>query len=107
MFGSQSMVAPLKRVIVKRPEEAFQSEDLIERQWRSLHYARPPDPDRASREHQQFVELLKAAGAEVLCLPADENTGLDSIYSHDPVLITDKGAVIFQTGKQARRGEGP
>jgi N-dimethylarginine dimethylaminohydrolase len=44
---------------------------------------------------------------EVLELPADDRTGLDSLYAHDPVLITDRGAVIFQTGKIARRGEGP
>ena len=28
-------------------------------------------------------------------------------YAHDPVLITDRGAIILQTGKPARRGEGP
>ena len=32
---------------------------------------------------------------------------MDSLYPHDPVLITNAGAVIFQTGKVARRGEGP
>jgi N-dimethylarginine dimethylaminohydrolase len=32
---------------------------------------------------------------------------LDSLYTHDPILITDAGAVILQTGKPERRGEGP
>jgi N-dimethylarginine dimethylaminohydrolase len=32
---------------------------------------------------------------------------MDSLYAHDPVLITDAGAVLLQTGKIARRGEGP
>jgi N-dimethylarginine dimethylaminohydrolase len=40
-------------------------------------------------------------------LPADDRTGLDSLYAHDPVLVTNRGAIIFQTGKVARRGEGP
>jgi N-dimethylarginine dimethylaminohydrolase len=31
---------------------------------------------------------------------------MDSIYTHDPMLMTEAGAVIFQMGKQARRGEG-
>ena len=103
------MVAPLRRVIVKRPEEAFRSgdSDSIAREWQPLGYTRPPDFNRASRDHREFVSLLATAGAEVLCLPADQRTGLDSIYTHDPVLITDAGAVIFQTGKPARRGEGP
>src|SRR5204863_675169 len=36
-----------------------------------------------------------------------DRTGMDSLYTHDPVLITERGAIIFQTGKPARRGEGP
>src|SRR5205807_9166550 len=60
-----------------------------------------------AREHQHFVSLLSAAGAEILYLPADGRTGMDSIYAHDAVLMTNKGAIIFQTGKPARRGEGP
>jgi arginine deiminase len=106
-FGSQSMVAPLRRVIVKRPEEAFRSREHIEKEWKGLAYTRPPDLARASRDHEHFVSLMRQAGAEALHLPADDRTGLDSLYTHDPVLITDCGAVIFQTGKTARRGEGP
>ena len=101
------MVASLRTVIVKRPEEAFRSRDAIEKEWNDLGYTRPPDLNRASREHETFVSLLTLAGAAVLYLPADDRTGLDSIYTHDPVLITEAGAVIFQTGKPARRGEGP
>jgi len=105
-FGSQSMVAPLRRVIVKRPVDAFRSTEQIGKEWRSLAYARPPELARASADHARFVALMTEAGAEVLYLPADERTGLDSLYTHDPVLITDRGAIIFQMGKPARRGEG-
>jgi N-dimethylarginine dimethylaminohydrolase len=101
------MVARLRRVIVKRPEEAFRKRDQIENEWNDLAYTRPPDLNRAAADHQKFVALLESTGAEVLYLPADDRTGLDSLYAHDPVLVTDNGAVIFQTGKIARRGEGP
>jgi len=106
-FGSQSMVTPLRRVIVKRPEEAFRSPEQIEKEWKALAYTRSPDLPRAVRDHERFASLMKEAGAEILYLPPDDRTGLDSLYVHDPVLITDRGAVIFQTGKVARRGEGP
>src|SRR5438445_10630375 len=106
-FGSQSMVAPLRRVIVKRPADAFRSTEQINEQWKSLAYVGPPELSRASTDHARFVALMTEAGAEVLYLPADDRTGLDSLYTHDPVLITDRGAVIFQTGKTERRGEGP
>jgi N-dimethylarginine dimethylaminohydrolase len=101
------MVAPLRRVIVKRPEEAFRNPETIEKEWAGLNYLKAPDFRLACAEHANFVSLLCAAGAEVLTLPADSRTGLDSIYTHDPVLISDAGAIVFQMGKSARRGEGP
>jgi arginine deiminase len=104
---AQSMVAPLRRVVVKRPEQAFQSAESIDRQWRSLNYLRPPDLSRAVGDHRRFVELVSQAGAQVFYLPADDRTGLDSIYTHDPMLMTDRGAITLQTGKPDRRGEGP
>jgi len=104
---TQSMVAPLRRVIVKRPEEAFRNEEAIQNQWAGLGYLRPPDLQIACDEHARLVAHLRESGAEVLELPADPRTGLDSLYAHDPVLISDSGAIVFQMGKNARRGEGP
>ncbi|HZI51885.1 MAG TPA: arginine deiminase family protein [Terriglobia bacterium] len=101
------MVGPLRAVIVKRPEQAFRSSAAIQAEWKELGWTRPPNLEIASREHRQLVALLEAAGARVYFLPEDSRTNLDSIYVHDPVLITDAGAVILQTGKVLRRGEGP
>jgi N-dimethylarginine dimethylaminohydrolase len=106
-FGSQSMVAPLRRVVVKRPREAFGSRERIAGQWRDLGFTSEPDLGRADAEHDQLVALLRAADAEVLHLPEEEGTTLDSIYVHDPGLITEAGAIVFRTGKPQRRGEGP
>ena len=101
------MVAPLRRVIVKRPEEAFQNAETIGQQWAGLGYLRRPDFRLACEEHARLVVILRNAGAEVLELPSDPRTGLDSLYAHDPVLVSDAGAIVFQMGKNARRGEGP
>lgn len=101
------MVSPLRAVVVKRPEQAFRSSAAIDAEWKELGWTRPPDLDIAAREHRQLVSLLETAGARVYFLPEDSRTNLDSIYTHDPVLITDAGAVILQTGKKLRRGEGP
>lgn len=105
-YGSQSMVRPLKKVLVKRPEEAFESQERIDAQWQSLDYLARPDYQRAVDEHRRFTSLLEAAGAEVACLPADGRTGLDSIYTHDPVAsVTDEGVILGRMGKDARMEE--
>ena len=101
------MVGRLRRVIVKRPREAFRNKAAIEAQWKDLNYTDPPDLAGAEKEFDAFVRVLEGSGAEVLSLPADDRTDLDSLYTQDPFIITDAGAVIFQTGKIARRGEGP
>jgi N-dimethylarginine dimethylaminohydrolase len=101
------MVAPLRRVAVKRPAQAFRSEEEIAGQWRELGFTGAPDLGRAAAEHDEMVALLRAAGAEVLSLPEAEGTTLDSIYVHDPGLVTEAGAIAFRTGKPQRRGEGP
>lgn len=101
------MVAPLRAVIVKRPEQAFRGPDAIDKEWKDLAWTRRPNPEIASQEHRKLVALLEAAGARPWFLPEDARTGMDSLYVHDPMLITDAGAVILQTGKVARRGEGP
>jgi arginine deiminase len=100
------MVAPLRSVAVKRPEDAFGSQETIEREWADLGYLRPPDLTGASREHRALISILEQAGAEIYFLSGNNHVGLDSVYAHDPVLVTDAGAIILQTGKRARRREG-
>ena len=101
------MVGPLRAVIVKRPEQAFRSAAAAQQEWKELGWTRPPNLEIASREHRELVSLLETAGARVHYLPENSRTNLESIYVHDPALITDAGAVILQTGKVLRRGEGP
>src|SRR5919106_6259175 len=106
-FGCQNMVAPLRRVILKSPDVAFRNQSFIDSQWKQLNYVDRPDYEKAIKEHEAFAEILRSAGAEVLFLDFDRRTGLDSIYTHDPGIISDAGAILFQTGKELRRGEGP
>ena len=74
-FGGHSMVAPLCRVIVKRPSEAFGSHEQIESQWNALGYSAPPDLGAACREHEALVGVLERENVEVLTLPADAVPG--------------------------------
>ena len=99
-FGGQSMVGVLERVLVKEPDEVFGHADAS--LW---HYASPINLENAKREHQHFVGVLKDQGVRV-DYHDDKLTGLaDSIFVHDPVLITDAGAVMMRMGKALREGE--
>ncbi len=99
-YGGQSMVAPLRRVLVRRPDASFAVDDL--EQW---HYAARPDLARARAEHAALVEILRAAGAEVILHDEPQPGRADAIFVYDPVLMTDNGAVILRMGKLLRRGE--
>lgn len=104
-FGSQNMVGKLTKVILKRPAQAFQSDEKISREWKMLGFTAPPDLEKAEQEFSWLEEILRQEGVEILYLPADERTTLDSIYTHDPVLITEAGAILLQMGKKERAGE--
>jgi N-dimethylarginine dimethylaminohydrolase len=99
-FGGQSMVAPLRRVMVRRPDPAFGEADPA--RW---HYTSRPDLDVARAEHAHLVAILERAGAEVLFHDEPLADHADAIYVHDPVLISDRGAIVLRPGKLLRRGE--
>ncbi len=95
------MVAPLRRVLVKRPAETAVEAGA----WREFGYYHPPDLERLAQEHSKFVELLAEAGADVCYVPDPQAQRLDSIFVYDPAILTDEGAVICRMGKPLRRGE--
>ena len=100
LFGAQSMTRPLRRVVVRRPDATFADADPAI--W---HYTSRPDLAAAQREHDAFVRILTAAGSEVIPHDAPVPGLADAIYVHDPVLITDRGAILMRMGKPLRRGE--
>jgi N-dimethylarginine dimethylaminohydrolase len=102
---NQSEFAPLARVVLKHPRDAFVDQATIASQWRSLGFSGAPDLKRAADEYDAFVSLLRASGADVQFLPRDERTTLDSIYVRDAAVVCDRGAIICHMGKPARVSE--
>ncbi len=90
---------------MKHPRNAFINQENIDSQWERLNYSGGPDYDLASEEYESFIDILKRDVSEIHFLPGSGKTGLDSIYVHDPVIITEKGAILCSMGKQDRRGE--
>ena len=99
-YGSQSMIAPLRTVMVRRPDEAFAVDDPV--MW---HYTHRPDLELARQEHDALVGLLRRAGAEVIYHDEPHPDRADAIFVFDPAIVTDNGAIILSMGKPQRRGE--
>lgn len=105
LFGSQSEVGKITKVFVKSPASAFINSENIDQHWRKYNYVAAPDYSEAINEFDSFVETLKDHGIEINFLSENKDTGLDSIYTHDPVIITNKGAILCNMGKALREGE--
>jgi len=99
-------VGTLRRVIVKHARTAFADPEEVARDWKALNFTAPPDIAEAAGEYDRFVGHLKSTGAEILALPADGDTTLDSIYVRDASLVTPNGLVLCRMGK-AERGTEP
>ncbi len=104
-YGSQSMVGELKSVLLKRPQEAYINQQRIAAQWRKLNYLGEPAFETATAQHAQLAGLLSQFGAEITFLPQSDGVTLDSVYTHDPAIVCNRGAILCSMGKPARRGE--
>ncbi|WFP76555.1 dimethylarginine dimethylaminohydrolase family protein [Mesorhizobium sp. WSM4906] len=99
-FGSQSMAAPLRRVLMRSAANAMRDADRA-----AWHYGPGFSPAKAALQHAVLAELVAASGAEIEWIE-DEADGLsDSVFTHDPSLMTDRGALILSMGKPLRARE--
>jgi N-dimethylarginine dimethylaminohydrolase len=99
-YACQTMVEPLRRVLVRRPDESFANADPA--RW---HYTARPELAAAEAEHDALTALLRNAGCEVLFHEAPLPDHADAIFTHDPAIVTEAGAVVLRMGKAERRGE--
>jgi dimethylargininase len=98
-FGGQTLVAPLRRVLVRAPDPTALA------RWRGFGWLAEPDPAIAAEQHEALCELLRAAGAEVVYAGSDVGEDPDSVYVFDPMIVSDRGALLLRPGKEGRRGE--
>jgi dimethylargininase len=107
-YGAQSMTAPLLDVLVKRPGPAFGAA-FDDPAHGFLHAC---DLAVAQREHDRFADVLASLGPRVHVLepgpgvsPADLEASPDLVYTFDPLLISDRGAIPLRPGKPNRAPE--
>lgn len=97
-FGGQSMLAPLRRVLVHTPGAKYNVEN-----WQAWGLPGEPDLEKAVRQHARLVGILKHADVEVEYLHDSSSLIADATY--DPALITNEGALMLRSGRPERRAE--
>jgi N-dimethylarginine dimethylaminohydrolase len=99
-YGAQSMTASLRDVVVNRPGAAF-ARGFDDPAVGFLHAV---DLPLAQRQHDALCTILTDLGATVHDLGAD-GPSPDSVYTFDPMLVSDRGAIALRSGKPNRLGE--
>lgn len=99
-FGAQSMSAPLLEVLIKRPGASFGAA-FDDPAHGFLH---PVDLEVAQREHDAFAATLAGLVPTVHVLDRETDSP-DLVYTFDPLLVTDRGAIALRSGKPNRAEE--
>jgi len=99
-FGSQSMAAPLRRVLMRSAANAMRDADRA-----AWHYGPGFNPAKAASQHAVLADLVAASGAEIEWIEDRADALSDSVFTHDPSLMTDRGALILSMGKPLRARE--
>ena len=96
VYGCESMTGELRRVLVRAPSDL--------RDWEACGWRAEPDPAGIAREHEALCAILERAGAEVV-LAESQSENADAVYVFDPALVTERGAILLNPGKELRRAE--
>lgn len=105
MKTSHSEFAKLKSVFVKRSNDAFVSDNLLDRDWKPLNYLSKPDLGKAKSEYESFESVIRNTGALIHHFPTDDAVSMDSIYCRDASIATNQGMILCNMGKPARMAE--
>ena len=101
-YGAQDMVSSLKRVLMKKPQNFMSKVNL--KKW---NYESPLNQKNIEENYNEFYEIIKNSVKEIVDLNIEnKNEELcDSIFTHDPSLVINEGAIILNMGKKLRKKE--
>lgn len=104
-MGTMSEVGRMKRIALRRPEQAFVRQERIDAQWCELRYTERPLYHEAVREYEELVALLRKFDMKIDFLPFDERLTLDSLYVRDAAMVSHEGIILCNMGKPQRKYE--
>ena len=105
IFNCNNMVDPIKKILLNHPKNAFLNQNKINNEFKELNFFDAPDYNESLHEYEEFIDILKSHNIELYFLDASNNNTIDSIYAHDPFIISNDGAIICNMGKKNRVSE--
>ena len=101
-YGSQNMVSQLRKVLMKRPQIFMSDVDKIK--W---NYEDPLDQDLIENNYNDLVNIISKSKIEIFYLELynEDEELCDSIFTHDPSLVINEGAIILNMNKELRKNE--
>ena len=105
IFNCNNMVDPIKKILLNHPKNAFFNQKKIDSEFKELNFFDAPDYNESLHEYEAFIDILKSHNIEMYFLDRDNTNTIDSIYAHDPFIISNDGAIICNMGKKNRVSE--
>ena len=105
IFNCNNMVDPIKKILLNHPKNAFLNQNKINSEFKELKFFDAPDYDESLNEYEAFIDILKFHNIELYFLAGNNTNTIDSIYAHDPFIISNDGAIICNMGKKNRISE--
>jgi len=101
-YGSQNMVSQLRKVLMKKPQIFMSDVDKIK--W---NYENPLDQDLIESNYNDLVNIISKSKIEIFYLELhnEDEELCDSIFTHDPSLVINEGAIILNMNKELRKNE--
>ena len=105
IFNCNNMVDPIKKILLNHPKNAFFNQKKIDSEFKELNFFDAPDYNESLNEYEAFIDILKSHNIELYFLDENNTNTIDSIYVHDPFIISNNGAIICNMGKNNRVSE--
>ena len=105
IFNCNNMVDPIKKILLNHPKNAFFNQKKINSEFKELNFFDAPDYNESLHEYEAFIDILKSHNIELYFLDKNNVNTIDSIYVHDPFIISNNGAIICNMGKKNRVSE--
>lgn len=94
VFGVERECDQLATVLVKRPQEAFGDQYLIDTKWEKEFWQEAPEFNRSAQEHFNLCRELKACDVSLRYLPSEWVISLNSVFTRHSAIITPGGGFI-------------